>query len=38
MLNNFPVSALFCSIALLKWVADDKPDFWSYLGIQIQLN
>lgn len=37
MLNNFPVSALFCSIALFNWLLDDKPDFWSYLGIQIQL-
>lgn len=37
MLNNFPVSALFYSIVLFNWLLDGKPDFWSCLGVQIQL-
>lgn len=37
MLNNFPVSALVCSIVLFNSLLDDKPDFWTNLGIQIQL-
>lgn len=37
MLNNFPVSALVCSIVLFNWLLDDKPDFRINLGIQIQL-